>query len=117
MGKGMLRGWQETKAGRVVGRGRWTGRIGVGRGRWQRGGGDWKGGGEQQGGQQHGREEGGNDEGDNVEREMERGGNGGWDMGRGKWGKRWGWGGGEEGARGREISLMDIMGCLDRHKL
>ena len=43
MGKRMLRGWQGTKAGRVEGRGRWTGRIGVERGRWQRGGGDCKG--------------------------------------------------------------------------
>ena len=43
MGKRILRGWKGTKAGRVVGKGRWTGRIGVGRGRWQWGGGDWKG--------------------------------------------------------------------------
>ena len=48
-----------------------------------------------------------------MEREM--GGNGGWDMRRGQWGKRWG--GGEEGARGREISRMDMMGCLGRHRL
>ena len=50
------------------------------------------------------------------EEEMERGGNGeGAKMGRGQWEKRWGWG--EEGARGGEISQMDIMGCLGGHRL
>ena len=37
--------------------------------------------------------------------------------GRGERGKRWGWGGGEEGARGGEISQMDMMGCLGGHRL
>ena len=37
--------------------------------------------------------------------------------GKGERGKRWGWGGGEEGARGGEISQMDMMGCLGGHKL
>ena len=77
--------------------------MATGRGRW---------GEEQQGGQQQGHEEGGNEEGDNVERD-----NVGWNMGRGQWGKRWEWGGGEEGARGREISRMDMMECLRRHRL
>ena len=31
--------------------------------------------------------------------------------------KRWGWGRGEEGARGAEISQMDMMGCLGGHRL
>ena len=46
MGKSMLRGWQGPKAGRGVGSGRWggwTGRRGIWRGGWQRGGGDGKG--------------------------------------------------------------------------
>ena len=57
------------------------------------------------------------------EEEMERGamGKGGEDgkgtMGRRERGKRWGWGGGEEGARGGEISQMDMMGCLGGHRL
>ena len=38
-------------------------------------------------------------------------------MGRGERGNRWGWGGREEGARGGEISQMDMMGCLGRHRL
>ena len=53
---------------------------------------------------------------------MERGamGKGGrWEGGNGEGerGKRWGWGGGEEGARGGEISQMDMMGCLCGHRL
>ena len=31
--------------------------------------------------------------------------------------KQWGWGGGEEGTRGGEISQMDMMGCLGGHRL
>ena len=37
--------------------------------------------------------------------------------GKGERGKRWGWGGGEEWARGGEISQMDMMGCLGGHRL
>ena len=37
--------------------------------------------------------------------------------GRRERGKRWGGGGGEEGARGGEISQMDMMGCLGGHRL
>ena len=37
--------------------------------------------------------------------------------GRGERGKRWGWGGREEGARGGEISQMDMMECLGGHTL
>ena len=83
-GRGNLEGGGEGEMGR--------GAIGMGRG-WQ-----WRGG--------------------QGEEEMERGGNGegGEDgkgaTGRGERGKRWGWGGGEEGARGGEISQMDMMGCL-----
>ena len=57
------------------------------------------------------------------EEEMERGAMGkGGKMGRGQRGgvergKRWGWGGGEEGARGGEISQMDMMECLGGHRL
>ena len=38
-------------------------------------------------------------------------------MGRGERGKRWGWVGGEEGARRGETSQMDMMGCLGGHRL
>ena len=39
-------------------------------------------------------------------------------MGRGEMGKREGWGRGEEeGARGGEISQMNMMGCLGGHRL
>ena len=56
--------------------------------------------------------------GGNGEREMERGA-----TGRGRWGGvtgriRWGRGqrrGGEEGARGRGVSQMDMMKCLGGH--
>ena len=50
-----------------------------------------------------------------------------WGRGGGRWeggnreggkGERGGgWGGGEEGARGGEISQMDMMGCLGGHRL
>ena len=57
------------------------------------------------------------------EEEMERGsmGKGGEDekgaTGKEERGKRWRWGAGEEGARGGEISQMDMMGCLGGHML
>ena len=51
------------------------------------------------------------------EEEMQRGAMGKGATGRGERGKRWGWGGGEEGARGGEISQMDMMGCLGGHRL
>ena len=118
MGTQILRGWQGLKVGRGVGRGRWggwTGRRGVGRGRWQRLGEDG---------------EGSSTEMSNRDRKrmvMGRGKTwrGRWRVG-GRWeggngegerGKRWGWGRGEEGARGGEISQMDMMGCLDGHRL
>ena len=46
-----------------------------------------------------------------------RGGDGKGATGRGEREKKWGWGGGEEGARGGEISQMDMMGCLGGHRL
>ena len=53
--------------------------------------------------------------------EMERGvmGGGRWEGGNGEEerGKRWGWGGGEEGARGGEITQMDMMRRLGGHRL
>ena len=57
-----------------------------------------------------------------MEREMERRAMGGRKMGkremlRGERGMRWGGGGGEEEARGGEISQMDMMGCLGGHGL
>ena len=46
---------------------------------------------------------------------MGKGGDGEGGNGEGERGKRWG--GGEEGARGGEISQMDMMGCLGGHRL
>ena len=74
---------------------------------WRQGGGIWKGAIGTGRGWQWGRGQG--------EEEMERGAMG--KMGRGERGKRWGWGGGEEGARGGEISQIDMMGCLGGHRL
>ena len=51
------------------------------------------------------------------EGQLGRGEDGKGATGRGERGKRWGWGGGEEGARGGEISQMDMMGCLCGHRL
>ena len=66
--------------------------------------------------EQQGRKEGGNGEGGNGE-----GGGGGQDgkdaTGRGEGVKRWRRAWGEEGAREGEISQMDMMGCLDEHRL
>ena len=64
-------------------------------------------------------------EGGNGEGKMGRGATGtgrGWQRrgglwGRGERGKSWGRAWGEEGARGGEISQMDMMGCLGGHRL
>ena len=134
MVKKMLRGWQGPKAGRGVGSGRWggwTGRRVDGEG--------WMATGRGGGGDRRGNLEGGNGEGEmgrgaigmgrgwqwrggQGEEEMERGamGKGGrWEggTGRGGKGKEVGMGRGEEGARGGEISQMDMMGCLCGHRL
>ena len=133
MGKRMLWGWQGPKAGRGVGSGRWggwTGRRGDGEGWMATGTGGREG--ESGRGQRAGVDgEGSNRDGKGVtiwrgqcEEEMERGamgkgggGDGKLAMGRGERGKRWGWGRGNEGARGGEISQMDMMGCLGGHML
>ena len=117
MGKRMLRGWQGRKALREVGGGEGGQEgEGMGRGEWQRGGGDREGesGRGQWGGEQQGRKEGGNGEG-----AMGKGGgeDGKDATGRGEGVKRWRQPWGEEGARGGEISQMDMMGCLGGHRL
>ena len=122
IGKRMLRGWQGLKAGRGMGSGRWggwTGRRGDGEGwmatgGWRQGGGIWKGAtGRGAIGMGRGWQWGGGQ----GEEEMERRAMGKGATGRGERGKRWGWGRGEEGARGGEISQMDMMGCLGGHWL
>ena len=89
-------GWMATVRGRQ-GMRIWKGAMG--RRRWE--------------GEQQGREEGGNGEGGNGE----GGEDGKGATGRGERGKRWGQAWGEEGARGGEISQMDMMGCLGGHRL
>ena len=79
-------------------------------GRERQGGRIWK--------EQWGGEDG---EGSNRNRKRVTMGKGGEDgkgaTGRGERGKRWGRAWGEELARGREISQMDMMGCLSGHRL
>ena len=108
MGKRMLAS-AESREGSGKGGGRedrkeggWGGVDGNGRGSER---GKW-------GGEQQGLEEGVIGEGDNGE-----GVNGEGKMARGERGKRFGWGRGEEEARGGEISQMDMMGCLGGHGL